>query len=67
MKKTYGCIALFIGLGLLWLPFQLLRFSSNAPGDGGPNFIPGIQALASLVDSLIAFASTWFFLKRGFN
>ncbi len=43
MRKVWGCITLLIGTGLLWLPFRLLGISGNAPGDGGPNFIPFIR------------------------
>lgn len=64
MRKLWGIIVLLVGVGLLSLPFRLLGISGNAPGDGGPNFVPVFQALCSLAGASIALVIAWFLLKR---
>lgn len=64
MRRLWGIITLLVGGVLLWLPFRLLGISGNAPGDGGPNFVPVFQALCSLSGALVALIIAWFLLKR---
>lgn len=64
MRITWGIIALLVGVGLLTVPLHVLRISGNAPGDGGPNFVPLFQALCSLFGALVALIVAWFLLKR---
>jgi hypothetical protein len=64
MRKLWGIIVLLVGVGLLSLPFRLLGISANAPGDGGPNFVPVFQALYSLTGALVALIIAWVLLKR---
>lgn len=64
MRTLWGIIVLLVGVGLLVLPFRLLGISGNAPGDGGPNFVPAFQALCSLAGALVAAIVAWFLLKR---
>jgi hypothetical protein len=64
MNKLRGIVILIIGVGLLLLPFRLLGLSGNAPGDGGPNFVPIFQAMFSLACAIIAFTIAWMLLNR---
>lgn len=64
MRKLYGIIILLVGIGLLSFPFRLLGISANAPGDGGPNFIPAFQALCSLAGGCMAMVIAWLLLKQ---
>jgi hypothetical protein len=64
MRTLCGIIVLLVGGGLLCLPFRLLGILGNAPGDGGPNFVPVFQSLCSLAGALVALIVAWFLLKR---
>jgi len=64
MRTLWGIIILFVGLGLLALPFRLLGISANAPGDGGPNFVPAFQALCSVAGAFVSLILAWFLLRK---
>lgn len=64
MRKFFGIVVLLSGVGLLLLPFRLLGVSGNAPGDGGPNFVPAFQALGSLASALVVLGVAWLLLKQ---
>lgn len=48
MKVHWGIIILGCGLCLFAVPFFVLSGPINAPGDGGPNFLPIFQSLAAV-------------------
>jgi len=64
MRTLCGIFALLFGIVLTAVPFSILRVPANAPGDGGPNFVPLIQTLCALAGAVVAIIVAWFLLKR---
>ncbi|CAN5410677.1 hypothetical protein BH23VER1_BH23VER1_02120 [soil metagenome] len=55
MKKAVGTLALLVGFGLFVVPYRILGTTANAPGDGGPNFVPLFQLVFSGVGIIACF------------
>ncbi len=55
MKTRWGIAILGCGLCLLAVPFWIFRDpnSFNAPGDGGPNFLPIFQSMAAVGGAVV--------------
>lgn len=64
MRVYWAALALLVGIILIAVSINILRVPGNAPGDGGPNFVPIFQALCSLGGACLSFTIAWFLFKR---
>jgi hypothetical protein len=49
MKVKRGILVLSCGLGLLTVPYFCLREPINSAGDGGPNLLPILISMVSII------------------